>query len=40
MTEEQFQRIEGYSLTQRRNVKITNLTVLNAILHVAENGCQ
>ncbi|TVR66864.1 MAG: transposase, partial [Gemmatimonadales bacterium] len=40
ITEEQFRRIEGCFPTQRGNVKISNLNVLNAILYVAENGCK
>lgn len=40
ITREQFRRIEGCFPTQRGNVKISNLTILNAILYVAENGCK
>ena len=40
ITEEQFRRIEGCFPTQRGNVTISNLDVLNAILYVAENGCK
>lgn len=40
ITKEQFRRIEGCFPTQRGNVKISNLDVLNAILYVAENGCK
>ena len=40
ITEQQFQRIEGCFPTQRGNVSISNLDVLNAILYVAENGCK
>lgn len=40
ITEEQFRRIEDCFPTQRGNVKISNLDVLNAILYVAENGCK
>jgi transposase len=40
ITEEQFQRIEGCFPKQRGNVRISNLSVLNAILYVAENGCK
>ncbi len=39
VTEEQFRRIEGCFPTQRGNVKVSDLDVLNAILYVAENGC-
>ena len=40
ITEEQYRRIEGCFPTQRGNVSISNLDVLNAILHVAEHGCK
>jgi len=40
ITEEQFRRIEHCFPTQRGNVKLSNLDVLNAILYVAENGCK
>jgi len=40
ISDEQFQRIEGCFPTQRGNVSISNLTVLNAILYVAEHGCK
>lgn len=40
ITEEQFRRIEHCLPTQRGNVKISNLDVLNAILYVTENGCK
>ena len=40
ITQEQFRRIEGCFPKQRGNVKLSNLTVLNAILYVAENGCK
>jgi transposase len=40
ITEEQFRRIEHCLPTQRGNVKISNLDVLNAILYIAENGCK
>ena len=36
---EQFDLIEHLLTTQRGNVAIDNLTVLNAILYVAANGC-
>ena len=39
INKEQFQRIEGCCPKQRRNVKISNLDVLNAILYVAEWSC-
>lgn len=40
ITKEQFRRVEGCFPTQRGNVAISNLDVLNAILYVAENGCK
>jgi len=40
ITEAQYRRIEGCLPRQRGNVSISNLQVLNAILHVAENGCK
>jgi len=40
ITEEQFRRIEGCFPTQRGNVSLSNLNVLNAILYVAEHGCK
>lgn len=40
ITEAQYQRIEHCLPTQRGNVTLTNLQVLNAILYVAEHGCK
>jgi hypothetical protein len=40
ITEEQFERIKHCFPGQRGNVKMSNLEFLNAILHVAENGCK
>ena len=40
LTEEQYEMIAPYLPVQRGNVSITNLQVLNAILHVAEHGCK
>jgi len=37
---EQFSRIEKYLPRQRGNVSHKNLTVINAILYVAENDCK
>ena len=37
---EQYQRIADYLPRQRGNVSLDNLSVLNAILYVAENGCK
>lgn len=39
ITSEQFNRIETLLPVQRGNVSLTNLQVINAILYVAENGC-
>ena len=40
ITEVQFARVEEILPRQRGNVSMTNLTVLNAILYVAEQGCK
>ena len=40
ITEAQYRRIEGVLPRQRGNVSMSNLTVLNAILYVAEQGCK
>ncbi len=40
ITQEQYRRIEDCLPRQRGNVSLTNLEVLNAILHVAEQGCK
>jgi transposase len=40
ITEAQYQRIADCLPTQRGNVSLTNRTVLNAILYVAEHGCK
>lgn len=40
LTAEQFKQIEGLLPRQRGNVRLGNLQVLNAILHVAANGCK
>ena len=40
ITEAQYERIKECLPTQRGNVKMSNLDVLNAILHVAEQGCK
>ena len=39
ITEEQYQRIAHCLPVQRGNVSISNLQALNAILYVAEHGC-
>ena len=40
ITRAQFEQIEHCLPTQRGNVSMSNLTVLNAILYVAEHGCK
>ena len=40
LTEEQYELIAPYLPVQRGNVSMSNLRVLNAILHVAEHGCK
>ena len=40
LTESQFERIAPLLPKQRGNVSLSNLQVLNAILHVAEHGCK
>ena len=40
INEEQYRRIEPILPRQRGNVSMSNLTVLNAILYVAEQGCK
>ncbi len=40
ITPEQFSRIEHCLPTQRGNVSMTNLQVVNAMLYVAEHGCK
>jgi transposase len=40
ITREQFKHIECYFPTHRGNVSLENLSVLNAILYVAEHGCK
>ena len=40
ITPEQFARIEHCLPTQRGNVSMTNLQVVNAMLYVAEHGCK
>lgn len=40
ITPEQFARIEACLPTQRGNVSLSNLQVVNAILYVAEQGCK
>ena len=40
ITQAQFDQIEHCLPTQRGNVSLSNLSVLNAILYVAEHGCK
>ena len=40
ITEAQYKHIADWLPTQRGNVRLSNLTVLNAILYVAEQGCK
>jgi transposase len=40
ITQAQYQQISHCLPTQRGNVRLTNLDVLNAILYVAEQGCK
>jgi len=40
ITQAQFAQIEHCLPTQRGNVSLSNLDVLNAILYVAEHGCK
>jgi len=40
ITREEFKKIEGLLPVQRGNVKHDNLTFLNALLHMAANGCK
>jgi len=40
ITRAQFEQIEHCLPTQRGNVSMSNLTVVNAVLYVAEHGCK
>ena len=40
LTEVEYELIAPYLPVQRGNVSMSNLQVLNAILHVAEHGCK
>jgi transposase len=40
LNENQYNLIKGYLPVQRGNVKIANLTLINAVLYIAENGCK
>ena len=40
LTEDQYPALRPYLPVQRGNVLISNLTIINAIIHVAETGCK
>jgi transposase len=40
LTQEQYDRIANCFPTQRGNVSLDNLNVINAVLYVLENGCK
>lgn len=40
ITKEQYKLLKPYLPVQRGNVKIPNLTLIHAILYIAENGCK
>jgi len=40
ITQQQYELLHPYLPVQRGNVKISNLTLINAVLYVAENGCK
>lgn len=40
ITKEQYDKLRPYLPVQRGNVKIDNLTLINAMLYIAENGCK
>ncbi len=40
ITEEQYRQIEEYLPRQRGNVSLKNIEVINALLHVTEQGCK
>lgn len=40
ITEEQYALLRPHLPVQRGNVRIASLDVINAVLHVAENGCK
>lgn len=40
ISEAQYELIRPYLPVQRGNVLISNLTMINAVLYVAENGCK
>ena len=40
ITSKQFEKISPHLPIQRGNVSVDNLTLVNAILYIAENGCK
>lgn len=40
ISEAQYDLIEPYLPVRRGNARISNLTMINAVLHIAENGCK
>lgn len=40
ITKEQYELLKPYLPFQRGNVKIPNLTLINAVLYIAENSCK
>jgi len=40
ITKEQYKKIEPHLPMQRGNVRIDNMTLVNAILYIVENGCK
>ena len=36
----QYAKIHPYLPVQRGNVRISNIAIINAVLHVLENGCK
>ena len=40
ITAEQYELLRPHLPVQRGNVRISNLDLINAVLHVAENGCK
>lgn len=40
LNEKQYNLIKSYLPVQRGNVRIENLTFINAVLYIAENGCK
>ena len=40
ITQEQYELLHPYLPVQRGNVAVSNLTLINAILYITENGCK